>query len=128
MKKKLFLMGMLGIVLTFGLALVGCDKDDDGGGGGGSSSQLQGTWYYRSDGQIYDSFTFSGSNYTYRYNTSSGLVIGDQGTYSVSNGVIVFRYTKIRDGGVLVDADDYYTYSYSFEGSSLVLDGDTYNK
>jgi spermidine/putrescine-binding protein len=28
MNKKLFLMGILGIALVFGLVLVGCDKDD----------------------------------------------------------------------------------------------------
>jgi hypothetical protein len=32
MKEKLFLTGMLGIILTFGLVLVGCDKDDDSSG------------------------------------------------------------------------------------------------
>ncbi|MDR0645273.1 MAG: hypothetical protein LBG05_10310 [Treponema sp.] len=30
--------------------------------------------------------------------------------------------------GAMVDADGYYTYSYSLEGSSLILDGYTYNK
>ncbi|MDR0645274.1 MAG: hypothetical protein LBG05_10315 [Treponema sp.] len=34
MKGRLFLAGMLGIILTFGVVLVGC-KDDDGGGDGG---------------------------------------------------------------------------------------------
>ncbi|AEF80107.1 hypothetical protein [Leadbettera azotonutricia] len=33
-KNKLFLLGMLGMVLTFGLMFVGCDNDSTSGGGG----------------------------------------------------------------------------------------------
>jgi hypothetical protein len=33
-RNKLFLAGMLGMVLAFGLVLAGCSTDSDGGGGG----------------------------------------------------------------------------------------------
>jgi hypothetical protein len=40
MKKNGFLMGILSMVLVFGMAMfVGCKADDDDGGGGGSSNK-----------------------------------------------------------------------------------------
>ncbi|MHC6201816.1 hypothetical protein ACYULU_01320 [Breznakiellaceae bacterium SP9] len=38
MKHKVFLMGMLAMVLTFGMALIGCDNGSTSGGGGGDDS------------------------------------------------------------------------------------------
>jgi hypothetical protein len=50
MKGKLFLTGMLGIILTFGLILVGCDKDDDGGGNNNSNDPITGTAWRSQNG------------------------------------------------------------------------------
>jgi hypothetical protein len=45
MKNKLFLAGMFGMVLAFGIVVIGCDNGStDNEGGGGSGNPFVGTW------------------------------------------------------------------------------------
>ena len=47
MKRNVFWLGMLAMVLTFGMTAVGCGEDpadDNGGNGGGGTDPLAGTW------------------------------------------------------------------------------------
>jgi hypothetical protein len=55
---KLFLVGLLGVALTIGLTLVGCeDSNSDSGGGGGCGNPNKTCWK-NSD----TDFSFCGSN------------------------------------------------------------------
>jgi hypothetical protein len=48
MKIKLFVVGMLSILMVFGMTFIGCDNGttSDDGGGGGTANPLLGMWYY----------------------------------------------------------------------------------
>jgi hypothetical protein len=130
MGSKTLLTGISGLILVFGLALIGCDN---GSTDSGNSNPLEGTWSYFNQGQIRESITFSGSNYDWKETTYSGLTTYEQGTYSVSNGTITFQPTKRLDEngnlGNVSGTNAYpYVYVYSIVGNNLVLDDYTYTK
>jgi hypothetical protein len=117
MKKKMFLAGIPGILLVFGLILTGCSNGttDNGGGNGngngngGGSNSLIGTWETIVNGQNI-SYTFSASSVTIRNNgstTGSYSYTYDSSTITLSNGA---------------------KWSYWFDGSALYLDGTKFLK
>jgi hypothetical protein len=119
MKNKLFLVGILAMVLALEMAVVGCKDDSESG----SSNPLEGTWSYLDQGQIQNSITFSGSNYDWKEITYGGLTTFERGTYSLSGNTITFHPTKtLNDNGNLIDAsgaDAYpYVYVYSIVGNA----------
>jgi hypothetical protein len=131
MKNKTFMAGILGIILVFGLMLVGCDNGTTDNGG--TSNPLEGTWSYFYQGQIQESITFSGSTYEWKEATFGGLVTYEQGTYSTSENTITFHPTKgLDDNGNLINISGVnaypYVYVYSIMGNNLVLDNYTYTK
>jgi hypothetical protein len=59
MKSKRFLLGMLVMVLAFGMMVIGCPADDDSGGGGGGQGKLTvtGLSAYNGKGAVFTSVT-----------------------------------------------------------------------
>jgi hypothetical protein len=112
MKKKMLLAGTPGILLVFGLILIGCSNgttDNGGGNGGGGSNPFIGTWETIVGGQDI-SYTFSASSLTIRNNgstTGSYSYTYDSSTITLSNGA---------------------KWTYWFDGSALYLDGTKYLK
>jgi hypothetical protein len=94
MKKRNFLIGMVGISLALGMMVIGCDQDGDSGGGGGPG-RVSGTQVYLSDGTEY---TGSGTvKVSIYYSTGTGY--GSSGTYetavgSITDGKLSFTLPK----------------------------------
>ncbi|MHC6204452.1 hypothetical protein ACYULU_14835 [Breznakiellaceae bacterium SP9] len=100
MKHKVFLVGMLAMVLTFGMAVIGCDNgstSDSGGGNssGGNSDAFAGTWM-RNNG----SGKITAGNGTFRWyddlddDSSTPLEETIQGTYTVSGNSVTMTITQ----------------------------------
>jgi len=86
MKNKRNWLGVLVMVLVFGMAVVGCDNDTTNGGNNGGNTIINpfiGTW----KGQIYSSnyFTFN-TNLTFTYTAGGGTYSfnGNNATLNVS--------------------------------------------
>jgi hypothetical protein len=131
MKNRVFLTGILSILLVFGFTLVSCDNGTTNDGGG--SNPLEGTWSYFYQGQIQETITFSGSNYEWKEASYGGLTTYERGTYSVSGNTITFHPTQaLDDNGNLINISGTnaypYVYVYSVVGNNLVLDQYTYTR
>ena len=108
MANKKFLLGMLAVVLAFGLVLAGCDlaaEDTDSPTVTDSSTVLEGTWNYGSY-----QFVFAGSSYTFKVNGTES----HKGKLSVNTSAKTFTITKTTGGSG--------TYSYNFtSGTALSI-------
>jgi hypothetical protein len=99
MKKKLFLLGMFGMVLTFGIVVIGCDNGSGGGGGGGGAPSLDGTWSKSDDSAI----RFNGGNLQSTGNiTATNVNWTLEGTYQYSSPTLTV--TPPPSGGVVQSA------------------------
>ncbi|MDR0444113.1 MAG: hypothetical protein LBH44_11985 [Treponema sp.] len=108
MANKKSWLGMLVMVLVFGMMIVGCDDDNPN-----LDSALFGTWEH-ADGRV---ITFN------RDGTFTFLNVEDNmsasGTWSTSNGIVYINYSGME--GVA-------PFSYTFINGDLVLGGATYVK
>ncbi|MCL2066963.1 MAG: hypothetical protein FWG99_05820 [Treponema sp.] len=78
MANKKMWLGILAILLVFGLTVIGCDTG--GGGGSGGGGKIEGTW---GDGSSHEqTITFTGSNYVFA--DEDGAVLSS-GTYTLSS-------------------------------------------
>jgi len=116
MVNKRFWLGILVIVLVFGMTVVGCDNDSTSGGGGstsggggstsgggGANSALNGTWVRTSDDFGYE-FTLNNGNFEGR--SKNGILV-DKGTYTNNNGTMTMKSTH------------FWGESFSYPGSTL---------
>jgi hypothetical protein len=128
LESKTLLTGISGLILVFGLALIGCDN---GSTDNSSSNPLEGAWSYLNQGQLNMSLTFSGSTYTWKDTNFGALTTYEEGTYSVSNDNLLFQPTRQRgDNGNLVDVPNarLIIHVFSIVGNNLLFDGMTYTK
>lgn len=113
-------MAILLMAIAIMSLLAACGGEDDGDSGGG----LSGT-YVHADG---DSYTFNGSNYTYKLGEElgSGLEEGDieKGSYRIKDD----RIAMIPEVNYKGDFDELLSSSFSKEGNSIFIDGDEYKK
>jgi len=94
MANRKFLIGMLVMILVFGMALAGCD---DGSNGGGTDSALNGTWI--SDGEDGELKLNNGN-----WEVIDGGTPYMKGTYTASSGSITLKTTHYS-GAMLPDGD-----------------------
>ena len=117
MKKKIFFLGMTVLILSLGLAFVGCKTDDDSGGSGGNDGSLNGTWVKGSD-----KITVSGN--TYEWDTGT---ISYKGSISYSGGKATATTTHYKTGSSdwqSVQGSQYtVNYNYSLSGNTLTISG-----
>jgi len=118
MVNKKFWLGILVMVLVFGLTVIGCDDDstDSGGSGGGGVSNdgsLDGTW-----NNAPMSLIISGSSYTSKY---SGENYG-KGTISYNGSTITLQSTHAWESS-WVSFSETVTCNYSLSGNTLTISG-----
>ncbi|MDR0643401.1 MAG: hypothetical protein LBG05_00605 [Treponema sp.] len=89
MKGKLFLSGILGVTLVFGLVLAGCGGEDDSNGNGGSN--LNGIW---NTDQAFGDVSFNNGNFE-RYADGSAY---RRGTYTTNGSILTLVYTHVYGG------------------------------
>jgi hypothetical protein len=99
MTNKKSWLGILVMVLVFGMAVIGCNNDPDNGngsdnngggssgGGGGTDSALNGTWERTSDDY---EFTLNNGNFEGRF---KDVISADKGTYTTNNGIMTMKIT-----------------------------------
>jgi hypothetical protein len=113
-KNKLFIMGMLAVMLAFGLVLAGCKTDSDDGGGSGDGnrdSKLVAKWYASQFSANED--TINGLLFELKGDGKLFLVTADASTtWTTSGGKITTNYA----GGVG-------TVDYAIEGTILTITG-----
>jgi hypothetical protein len=82
MKNKLFVAGILAMVLVFGMTVIGCPPDDNGNGGNGGGDPTSVTYTsYDSDGNVYALVVTKDANravYTPQVGDSYVLTIKDE--------------------------------------------------
>jgi len=101
-------VGILVMILVFGMTVVGCDDGSTSGGNGGANSALNGTWVNENNGET----TIKDGNYEFiRYDGS----FVEKGTYTVDGNIITFTQTSPSN---LVYSAVYYPNEkkYVFEG------------
>ena len=101
MVNKRFWLGILVIVLVFGMTVVGCDNDPDNGSSG-SDSALNGTWV-RVNADYNDDYEFTLNNGNFEGRSSNGISI-EKGTYTTNNGTMTMKTTHWW-GGTSLDGD-----------------------
>jgi len=67
MKRTILWLGMLAMVLAFGMTVVGCDNGNDDGGGS-KSTALDGTWTNTDYSGIVQEVSLNGSNWSVKLN------------------------------------------------------------
>jgi len=83
-------LGVLVIVLVFGMTVVGCGD----GGGGETDPALNGTWGY-TDGSESGKFTFNNGNFEATVDENGVTEDGYKGTYTTSGNKITFQFTHL---------------------------------
>ena len=93
MAKRNFGIGVLAIVLVFGMAVIGCDNDLTNGG---TDPALNGTW-----GLIFEEWeeeiliTFNNGNFEQLVFSAERQKGGMRGTFTTNNGVLTMRLTHV---------------------------------
>jgi hypothetical protein len=117
MKSKKILLGMLVIVLAFGMTVVGCGgEDDDKGGGGGDS--FTGTWVAKDPEDGLDAMKIVAANgsfkgYGFEYEQAAGSTSQPKvttievyrGTYTTSGNTVTVTFTQINTGYLSWDGE-----------------------
>jgi amino acid transporter len=100
-------LGILVIVLVFGITVVGCydDSTDNGGDRTDPITTLNGTWVSGDDEENKITITFNNGNFEYKINSSSQCkgtytTSGNNITLTCTQGTITFQY-YIGIGNVL---------------------------
>jgi hypothetical protein len=103
MTKKNFMLGILAMVLVFGMAVVGCDdgSTDDDGGGGNKTSPFEGIWVSGSislplvdgNGNVFYQ-TYTNSEITFTGITWQSKATGGPSGYNYCFGKGTFVYTN----------------------------------
>jgi hypothetical protein len=109
MNKKLCCAGMLGMVLAFGLVIVGCDSGGGGGGsgdgGGGGIANIEGQWI----GSVLLNFTVS----------SNTVVVSGNGVTTNSRAFTSTGTTLTINN--MNGTGNNYTFNYAVSGNTLTL-------
>jgi hypothetical protein len=138
MKKGKFLMGILGILLVFGLVLAGCG-DGAGGGGGDSTTTATGVGSITitgikaglNDAKIVHN-TVSGTHDTlgdfkFEGGELSGAVLDRSGSSTISGGKVTIPVRGIKGGSSYEFTDGKYTFKLTVSGATTVADNKEYN-
>jgi len=113
MVNKKFWLGILVMVLVFGMTVVGCD-DDSTSGGSGNDGSLNGTWI-----NTPFSLIISESDYTSKYN---GVNYG-KGTVSYNGSTLTLKSTHSWVDSSWSPFSETVTGSYSLSGNTLTVSG-----
>ena len=93
MTKKRNWLGMLAVVLVFGMMVIGCDNGTTDNGTNGLDTALNGTWIPdRSSNPYLYSIVFSNGNFE---NINNENKPATKGTYTTNDGEIIFNRTLI---------------------------------
>jgi hypothetical protein len=129
MKNKLFVLGMLAVMLALGLVLAGCKTDaEDDSSGGGIPDELLGVW--QEDGaSFFEFYTLSGKLVFTTYYQAAGKVSiyydvsvsGKTVKISESGGDWQFDYTlnSAKDELTISGSKDGLAEQYSWNGKKL---------
>jgi hypothetical protein len=116
MKNRLLVLGMLVMVLAFGMTVVGCD---DGSKGGGNDGSLNGTW---DNPSVLQSIVISGSDFTLKAYGENSI----KGTISYNGSTMTLKSTHYWDldssSWVAVNSQGT-TYTYSLSGNTITISG-----
>ena len=121
MAKRIFGLGILAIVLVFGMVVSGCDN-----GNGDGNVDLNGTWIH-SNGL--ERLVLSGANFTNSWRESSGDPWENEfrGTFTanLTDGTIVFDATQEWDESswVNISGGESFSGNISVTGNTFVLSG-----
>jgi len=106
MTNKKYLLGMLAMVLVFGVAFLGCDNPTNGGNSG-TGTGIFGTWD-SNDGGLSSTLIFN-SNGTFQiYSSVSGW---NDGVWSASGGFLTVNSPGVMSG----------SHSHSISGNTLTI-------
>ena len=111
MENRKFWLGMLVMVLAFGMTVVGCDNGSTGGGNDGS---LDGTW---NQGPM--TIVISGDGYT---SILEGKNFG-KGTISYDGSTVTLNSTHAWSNSSWTPFSETITGSYSLSGNTLTISG-----
>lgn len=119
-QNKIFVFGLLAVVLTFCFAFIGCKETSGSGGGGSGEPDFNGTW----TNNPY-SIEINGTNYTMK---NAGVNLS-QGTFTktgTTSGNVTFTMTDLWNStssswtstpGTAVNG------TWSFSGNDLIING-----
>jgi len=117
MAKKIIWLGMLAMVLAFGIVIIGCDN------GLVTENGINGVYV-----GIYGEMTLNNGNYVFEYSYDSRSSI-ERGTYFISNNIITFRPTYYSNINILSIGSIPYTVTYYPNERKFVFDnGVTYTR
>jgi len=115
MKNKLFVMGVLAIMLVFGIAIVGCD--DGSTDGNASERDLIGKWEFEKiiEGGIQYDLPYEGTN-------SGGYEFTSNSVKIYENGSIVQNYIiSIQNNTIYLSGREGYIATYSINGNKMTF-------
>ena len=130
MVNKKFWLGILVMVLVFGMTVIGCDNDSTGGndgstngGGGGTGSALNGTWIGKNTqtGNDHGEMRMNNGNYDYFGYFTNNVV--QKGTYTVNGNIINYSHTHFMVNQSYDDGSPIYG-STQFEKGRLYSRGE----
>jgi hypothetical protein len=136
-KSALFLTGISGILLVFGLVLAGCPTDAGGGGGGGNdtptgvgSITITGIKAGLNDAKIVHN-TVSGTHDTLgdfkvEGGQLSGAVLDRSGSSTVSGGNVTIPVRGIKGGSSYEFTDGKYSLKLTVSGATTAADNKEY--
>jgi hypothetical protein len=116
MKNKRFFVGIPGLLLVFGLIVMGCDNGTTPGGDEGGKEQItkfEGTWKHQMD-ELDAVYTFTGNKWQFSSVGQNGVATGPfSGTFTHTDTTLTLT---VSSGG-----SDNWTYSYTLNGDTLNL-------
>jgi hypothetical protein len=92
MKNKGFFMGILGLLLVFGLITMGCDNGTSPGGD--MSTKFEGTWKTEDDPRNYWVYHFEGKTITGQHRGEDAEQFDWEGTFDFNETEITFAPTS----------------------------------
>jgi hypothetical protein len=125
MAKKNLWLGMLVMVLAFGMAVVGCDPDDSTDAE--TDPALNGTWVYEDEDGI--ELKFNNGNFEFSADDGTIALIAQKGTYTASGNNITLTHTHVN--GIFFELDQKLYSKTELEtalkakGCTIVWEGDT---
>jgi len=128
MKNKCFFAGFINVLLIIGFILVGCGDNDTPNNGGNSSNNgaLSGTYSGNNYGDFF-SFTFSGSNYTFKID---GFEY-ERGSYTITGNSVRFIPTWNEDNDIFpyngILSNNNNTITFSIYNVSYIITKETNN-
>jgi hypothetical protein len=94
MRNKRFLLGLLVMVLAFGMTFVGCDNGSGGGGSDGGGTVFDGTWTGDDDQGNGMELVAAGGSLTVSMDGSPAF----RGTYTVNGNNVAVTFTEMNTG------------------------------